>query len=72
MAVELYRRGTKHVRNGIQCEAQIFNEYSFVPLLDAGWFLTPEEAYATAQTEEPETEEESRYSRGDRCLGCSC
>lgn len=43
MSVELYRPGTTHVKNGIKCEAGIFNEYSFTHLLETGWFLTPEE-----------------------------
>ena len=49
MAVELYRPGTTHIRNGITCEAEIFNEYSFTSLLDAGWFLTPEEINETEE-----------------------
>ena len=52
MAVELYRQGSTHTRNGIKCEAQIFNEYSFIPLLDAGWFLTPVEVYEEKPIEE--------------------
>lgn len=45
MAVELYRRGTTHERNGIECEAQAFNEFNFMLMLDVGWFLSTEEAY---------------------------
>jgi hypothetical protein len=43
MSIILFKKGNKHVHNGIPCEIGVFNEYSFEPLLDAGWFLTPEE-----------------------------
>lgn len=55
MAVELYRQGTTHTRNGIECEAEIFNEYSFVDMLDADWFLTPEEVYIEVPSIKEET-----------------
>lgn len=46
MAVILYRAGNAHTVNGIKCEVQICNEYSYLHYLDEGWFYTPEECYA--------------------------
>ena len=46
MSVVLYRPGTTHKANGIDCEIQICDEYSYLHNLDNGWFYTPEECYA--------------------------
>ena len=46
MAVILYRAGNAHMVNGIKCEMQICNEYSYLHYLDEGWFYSPEECYA--------------------------
>ena len=32
-------------RNGIKCEMKVFDEYSYLHNLDAGWFYSPEECY---------------------------
>ncbi len=53
MAVVLFKAGTGTVRNGIECEMGVFDEFSFLHLLDQGWFKTPEECYPT---EAPETD----------------
>jgi hypothetical protein len=51
MAIILYRRGNIHKVNGIPCEYQICNEYSYLHLLKQGWHYTPEECYAEEKQE---------------------
>lgn len=43
--IEVFRPGTSHIVNGITCERATVNEFGFEPLLENGWFLTPEECY---------------------------
>jgi hypothetical protein len=44
MSIVLYRSGSSYRSpKGIRCEIQICNPFSYEHLLDAGWFLTPEE-----------------------------
>lgn len=52
MAVILYKAGSTNKVNGIPCQIQICNEYSYLHLLDQGWKYTPEECYP--KVEEPE------------------
>ena len=52
MAVILYKQGTSRTVNGIKCEFQICNEYSYLHYLDEGWFYSPEECYATEKDQE--------------------
>jgi hypothetical protein len=51
MAIILYRKGNIHKVNGIPCEYQICNEYSYLHLLKQGWHYTPEECYAEEKQE---------------------
>lgn len=51
MAIILYRKGNIHKVNGIPCEYQICNEYSYLHLLERGWHYTPEECYAEEKQE---------------------
>ena len=51
MSITLYRPGNSHERHGIKCEARVFNEYSYLHLLDLGWFYSPEECYQEAVEE---------------------
>ena len=43
--IELFRKGTSHVVNGINCERQTVNEFGFEHYLEEEWYLTPEECY---------------------------
>lgn len=52
MAVILYKAGGTSKVNGIPCEVQICNEFSYLHLLEQGWFYTPEECYAETEQEE--------------------
>ena len=46
MAVILYRAGTTHTVRGVQCEQELFDEYSYLHNLEMGWFYSPEECYS--------------------------
>jgi len=47
MSIVLYKQGNSYTSpTGIRCEFQICNPFSYLHLLDAGWFLTPEEVVA--------------------------
>ena len=59
MAIILYKKGDTTKVNGIPCEIQICNEFSYLHLLEQGWFYTPEECYAEEPEETPATEAES-------------
>lgn len=52
MAVILYKAGNMTKVNGIPCEVQICNEFSYLHLLEQGWCYTPEECYVTDEPEE--------------------
>jgi len=53
MAIQLYRAGNTHTVNGIECELQNFDIKSLQPMLDSGWYATPEETQdADGQNEE--------------------
>lgn len=52
MAVILYKKGNTSKVNGILCEVQICNEFSYLHLLEQGWCYSPEECYA--EEKEPE------------------
>jgi len=44
MAIVLYKSGGSYKSpKGILCQFQICNEFSYLHLLDDGWFYTPEE-----------------------------
>ena len=46
MSIVLYKPGNTYKSpKGIRCEFQICNSFSYLHLLDDGWFLTPEECY---------------------------
>ena len=49
MAVILYKPGNVGKVRGIPCEIQICNEFSYLHLLDQGWFYTPEECYVVEE-----------------------
>lgn len=58
MAIILYKPGNTSKVRGIPCEVQICNEFSYLHLLEQGWFYSPEECYAEKeQPEEPESAE---------------
>jgi len=67
MGVVLYRAGESHTVNGIKVEAKIFDAYLFDSNLQAGWSLTPEEAYDIPEEviEAPEDEEQPTYEEVD-------
>jgi len=46
MAVQLFKKGNSHTVNGVKCDTQIFDEFSFKHMLKEGWCLTPEECYS--------------------------
>ncbi len=52
MAVILYKPGNVGKVRGIPCEIQICNEFSYLHLLDQGWFYTPEECYVVEEQDE--------------------
>ena len=75
MAIVLYKAGNTYTSpKGIRCQFQLCDPFSFLHLLEDGWFYTPEECYAekedkTAKAEkeaaakaEPEAEEEATES----------
>ena len=43
MAVILYKKGNMGKVRGIPCQIQVCNEFSYLHLLDEGWFYTVEE-----------------------------
>jgi len=63
MAIILFKAGNSHKVNGIPCQIQVCNEFSYLHLLEQGWFYTPEECYAEEEEPElvevPEIEEEA-------------
>ena len=50
--IQLFKKGNSLTVNGIRCDMQTVNEYSYLHLLKQGWFYTPEECYQ--ETEQPE------------------
>lgn len=52
MAIILYKAGGGINIRGIPCQFQICNPFSYLHLLDQGWFYTPEECYAEEKEEE--------------------
>jgi len=59
--IELFRKGTSHIVNGITCEKQTVNEFGFEHYLKEGWFFTPEECYPEGpkpKEEKPEVKSE--------------
>ena len=59
MAIILYKKGTMHKVNGIPCQFQICNEYSYLHLLEQGWKYTPEECYQEPEPDLVEVPEET-------------
>jgi len=53
--IEVFRKGTSHVVNGITCEKQIVNEFGFEHLLDNGWHLDPKDVYPEVKVEVAES-----------------
>lgn len=43
MAIVLYKKGNAGKVRGIPCQLQVCNEFSYLHLLEEGWFYTPEE-----------------------------
>jgi hypothetical protein len=60
MAVQLFKAGTGHVNRGIECQTGIFNEYSYLHLLDDGWHYSPEGCYAEGKDDKEEIEPEEK------------
>jgi hypothetical protein len=52
LAIQLFKAGAGHVKNGIECEVGTFDEYSYLHLLDQGWYYSPEECYAEENDKE--------------------
>jgi len=63
MAIILYKKGNTAKVRGIPCQFQICNEFSYLHLLEQGWFYTPEECYA--EEEEPELVETPEVFKSD-------
>lgn len=59
MAIILFKKGNTTKVNGIPCQIQVCNEFSYLHLLDEGWYYTPEEMLEgeKAEKEEPSQEE---------------
>ena len=43
--IQLFRKGTSHIVNGVTCEMQTVNEFSFEHYLEEGWFLNSNDCY---------------------------
>jgi len=50
----LYRPGTTHIVNGIECEARVFDEYSYLHNLTIGWSYSPESCYTKKELTDTE------------------
>lgn len=59
MAIQLYRAGTKHTIQGIECEACNFSIGELQSKLDEGWLKTPKETKDEDETQENAEEKES-------------
>ena len=59
MAIILFKKGNTTKVNGIPCQIQVCNEFSYLHLLDEGWYYTPEEMLEgeKAEKEGPSQEE---------------
>ena len=53
MAVILFKKGNTAKIRGIPCQFQICDPFSYLHLLDDGWFYTPEECCAEPEKDEP-------------------
>jgi len=51
MAIILYKPGNRIKINGIPVDFQVCNEFSYLHLLEQGWFYTPKECYAEKEEE---------------------
>jgi len=61
MSIVLYKQGNSYTSpTGIRCEFQICNPFSYLHLLDAGWFLTPEEVVKDDKKKKEEKEKEEK------------
>lgn len=61
MSIVLYKQGNSYTSpKGIRCEFQICNSFSYLHLLDDGWFLTPEEVVADEEKKKEEKEEKEK------------
>lgn len=65
MSTQLYREGTTHDVNGINCEAKNFDG-DVLHALDNGWFYSPEDAYDYTVEDIIKLEEEQEESKDDK------
>ena len=64
MAIILYKKGNSYTSpKGIRCEFQICNPFSYLHLLDDGWFLTPEEVVKDEKKKKEEKEKEEKEEK---------
>ena len=60
MAIILYKPGDTYTSpKGIRCQFQLCDPFSFLHLLEDGWFYTPEECYAEKEAETAKAEKEA-------------
>jgi len=57
MAIILYKKGNTAKIRGIPCQLMVCNPFSYLHLLDDGWFLSPEECYVVEEQVEEVTED---------------
>ena len=61
MSIVLYKKGNSYTSpKGIRCEFQICNPFSYLHLLDDGWFLTPEEVVKDEKKKKEEKEKQEK------------
>ena len=61
MSIVLYKSGNSYTSpEGIRCEFQICNPFSYLHLLDDGWFLTPEEVVKDEKKKKEEKEKQEK------------
>ena len=61
MSIILYRPGNSYTSpKGIRCQMQICNPFSYLHLLDNGWFLTPEEVVKDEKEKKEEKEKKDK------------
>lgn len=57
MGVVLYKKGNTHKRNGLDVELKVFDSMNYESNLNAGWYLTAEEAHGLVKKTEVGTKE---------------
>ena len=61
MSIVLYKSGNSYTSpEGIRCQFQICNPFSYLHLLDNGWFLTPEEVVKDDKKKKEEKEKKEK------------